>query len=159
MKAIFFLIYFVVWLTPAVVPAQSIRPFDDSTIQTDSLQHRIQYLMKEANVSGVALAVFNQNKPVFGQIFGLADVPQQKPLVASSVLYVHSFYETLSQQRVFKPLGMRNTSQIWQSRFDSAVAYGHNAEGKPYELMYWKEASAGGSMSTTLADYDQQRQW
>jgi len=61
-------------------------------------------------------------------------------------------YESISQERVFKPLGMTNTSQVWQPRFDSNICYGHNAKGKPYELMKWKEASAGGSMSTTLAD-------
>ena len=62
-------------------------------------------------------------------------------------------YETISQERVFKPLGMSNTSQVWQSRFDSGICYGHNAKGEPYELMKWKEASAGGSMSTTLEDF------
>lgn len=264
MKLIFSLIYSVGWLTPVVGSAQEIRQLDGRTIWTDSLQHRVQYLMKVAKVSGLALAVFNQNKPVFVQAFGFADVPQQKPLMTSSVLYAASLakvvfayqvmqlveegvinldkplvsyldrplvdynikgwkrgyadlraderytnitarmcldhttgfpnwrwleadkklkikfepgsrysysgeglyllqfvieqltgtdYETLSQQRVFKPLGMSNTSQLWQPRFDSAVAYGHNAAGKPYELMRWKEASAGGSMSTTLADF------
>lgn len=62
-------------------------------------------------------------------------------------------YETLSQERVFRPLGMTMTSQIWRPRFDSAVSYGHNANGEPYELMKWNEASAGGSMSTTLTDF------
>jgi len=61
--------------------------------------------------------------------------------------------EALSQERVFKPLGMKNTSQVWQSRFEPAVCYGHNTKGEPYELMKWNEASAGGSMSTTLEDY------
>lgn len=62
-------------------------------------------------------------------------------------------YETLSRERVFKPFGMINTSQVWQTRFDSSICYGHNAKGEPYELMKWKEASAGGSMSTTLSDF------
>ncbi|MBC7571426.1 MAG: beta-lactamase family protein [Spirosoma sp.] len=62
-------------------------------------------------------------------------------------------YETLSQERIFRPLGMTNTSQVWQTRFDPAICYGHNAQGQPYELMKWKEASAGGSMSTTLSDF------
>ncbi len=62
-------------------------------------------------------------------------------------------YETLSQERVFGPLAMTNTSQVWQTRFDTAICYGHSAQGRPYELMKWDEASAGGSMSTTLADF------
>ena len=62
-------------------------------------------------------------------------------------------YETISQERVFKPLGMANTSQVWQTRFNTNICYGHNAKGEPYELMKWQEASAGGSMSTTLEDF------
>ena len=62
-------------------------------------------------------------------------------------------YETISQERVFKPLGMINTSHVWQKRFDENICFGHNAKGEPYELMKWNEASAGGSMSTTLDDY------
>lgn len=62
-------------------------------------------------------------------------------------------YETISQDRVFKPLGMTNTSQVWQTRFNDNICYGHNAKGAPYELMKWKEASAGGSMSTTFEDF------
>ena len=264
MKTRFLLVSVLGWLTAISLSAQSIKRLDGSFIRVDSLQRRVQYLMKAANVSGVGLAVFNQNKPVLVQTFGLADVLHQKPLLPSSVLYAASFakvvfayqvmqlvqegvlnldkplvtyldrplveykikgwqrgyadlrgddrytkitgrmclnhttgfpnwrwfeadkklkikfepgsrysysgeglyllqfvieqltgtdYETLSQQRVFKPLGMTSTSQIWQSRFDSAIAYGHNGAGKPYELMRWQEASAGGSMSTTLTDY------
>jgi serine-type D-Ala-D-Ala carboxypeptidase/endopeptidase len=62
-------------------------------------------------------------------------------------------YETISQERVFKPLGMTNTSQVWQTRFENNICYGHNAKGEPYELMKWKEASSGGSMSTTFEDF------
>jgi CubicO group peptidase (beta-lactamase class C family) len=62
-------------------------------------------------------------------------------------------YETISQERVFKPFGMPNTSHVWQSRFGTNICYGHNAKGEPYELMKWKAASAGGSMSTTLEDF------
>ena len=62
-------------------------------------------------------------------------------------------YETISQERIFKPLAMLNTSQVWQKRFDENICYGHNDKGEAYELMKWKEASAGGSMSTTLADF------
>ena len=62
-------------------------------------------------------------------------------------------YESMSQQRVFKPLGMTSTSQMWQTRFENQICYGHNAAGEPYGLMKWNEASAGGSMSTTLTDF------
>lgn len=62
-------------------------------------------------------------------------------------------YETIAQERVFKPLNMVNTSQLWQPQFDAAICFGHNAAGQPYELSKRTEANAAGSMSTTVADY------
>ncbi|RYZ17880.1 MAG: class A beta-lactamase-related serine hydrolase, partial [Chitinophagaceae bacterium] len=62
-------------------------------------------------------------------------------------------YETIARERVYLPLGMKNTSHVWQPLFEEHLAYGHDANGKPYELMKWKEASAGGSMTTTPSDY------
>jgi len=243
--------------------AQTIKRIDGTTVSSESLDSKIKYLMTAANVSGVAVSVFNNNKPVFSKTYGLASVQKNIPLQPSSVMYGASLakavfayivmqfvqekvidldkplveyldkplpdykipgwkrgyqdlknddrykkitarmclthttgfpnwrwfeadgklkfrfepgtrysysgeglyllqfvieqitgkdYESISQERVFKPLGMTNTSQVWQARFDSNICYGHNTKGKPYELMKWKEASAGGSMSTTLAD-------
>lgn len=244
--------------------AQMLKRVDGSKLRADSLNARIEYLMKAANVSGVAVSVFNNNQPVFSKTYGLADVQNKIPLQPSSVMYGASFakmvfayvamqfiqekvidldkplvaylnkplpdykingwrrgyhdlkederynkitarmclthttgfpnwrwfeadkklkfkfdpgtrysysgeglyllqfvieqvtgkdYETILQQRVYTPFGMTNTSHVWQPRFDSAVCYGHNAKGQAYELMKWKEASAGGSMSTTPEDY------
>ena len=243
---------------------QTIKRIDGSKISADSLNVKIEYLMKVANVSGVAVAVFNDNKPIFSKTYGLADVQKKRPFQQTSVMYGASFakmvfayvamqyvqekvidldkplveylskplpeikingfrrgyhdlkddkryekitarmclthttgfpnwrwfeadkklkikfepgsrysysgeglyllqfvieqitgkdYETISQERVFKPLGMNNTSQVWQPRFDANICFGHNAKGEPYELMKWKEASAGGSMSTTFEDF------
>ncbi len=243
---------------------QIIKRIDGSKITADSLNTKVEYLMKAANVSGVAISVFNDNKPVFSKTYGLANVQKNIPLQQSSVMYAASFaktvfayiamqfvqekvidldkplveylskplpdfkfntwkrgyqdlkdddrykkitarmclthttgfpnwrwfeadkklkfkfdpgsrysysgeglyllqfvieqvtgkdYESISQERLFKPLGMNNTSQVWQTRFDSNICYGHNAKGEPYELRKWKEAGAGGSMSTTLQDF------
>ncbi len=243
---------------------QTIKRIDGTNISVDSLQNKITYLMKAANVSGVCISVFNNNKPVYTKAFGMANVPAKEALTSSSVLYAASFakvvfayivmqlvqekiidldkplveyltkplvdyeikgfkrgyqqlknddrykkitarmcldhttgfpnwrwfeadkklkikfdpgtrysysgeglyllqfvmsqitgkdYETISQERVFKPLGLTNTSQVWQTRFDNNICRGHNAKGEPYDLMKWNEASAGGSMSTTLTDY------
>ena len=220
--------------------------------------------MHAANVSGLAIAVFNGNQPVFSKTFGFANVPKKQAFTQSSVMYAASFakmvfayiamqfveekiidldkplyeylekplteykiegwkrgyqdlrnddrykkitarmclthttgfpnwrwfepdkklkikfepgsrysysgeglyllqyiiervsgkdYESLCKERVFNPFIMTNTSQVWQRRFDSSICYGHNAKGEPYELMKWTEASAGGSMSTTLPDF------
>ncbi len=251
-------------LATLVCLGQTIHKIDGSNITVDNLNAKIEYLLKTANVSGVAVSVFNDNKPIFSKTYGLANVQQHIPLEQSSVMYGASFsktvfayiamqliqekvidldkplveyltkplpdyklsnsrrgyqdlkdderykkitarmclthttgfpnwrwfeadkklkfkfdpgtrysysgeglyllqfvieqamgkdYETISQERVFKPLGMANTSQIWQTRFDTAICYGHNAKGEPYELMKRKEANAAGSMSTTLEDF------
>ncbi len=244
--------------------AQKIKRIDGSSIHADSLQFKVEDLMKKANVSGVAISVFNNNKPVFSKTFGYADVEAKVPFTTSSVMYAASFakmlfayivmqqvekgvidldkplvtylnkeltdyqfknkrrgyvdlkgderykkitgrmclthttgfpnwrwfepdkkikikfepgarysysgeglyllqfvieqitgkdYEAISQESVFKPLGMTSTSQVWQSRFDDNICYGHNDKGEKYELMKWSEASAGGSISTTLFDF------
>jgi CubicO group peptidase (beta-lactamase class C family) len=244
--------------------AQTIKRIDGTTIAADSLHAKIEYLMKAANVSGSAVAVYNNNQPVFSKTFGWADVQKNIPFQQHSVMYAASFaktvfayiamqlvqekiiemdkplvsylskplpaykingwrrgyqdikdderykkitarmclthttgfpnwrwfepdkklrfrfdpgtrysysgeglyllqfvieqvtgkdYETISKERVFTPLGMGSTSQVWQTRFDNDICYGHNAKGEAYELMKWKEASAGGSMSTTLTDF------
>ncbi|MBC7886777.1 MAG: beta-lactamase family protein [Ferruginibacter sp.] len=62
-------------------------------------------------------------------------------------------YESIAQERAFKPLHMINTSYVWQPGYNNKTAVGHNSRGEPYEFFKWKEASAGGSMCTTLDDY------
>jgi CubicO group peptidase (beta-lactamase class C family) len=243
---------------------QTIKKIDGTKASLDNLNAKIEYLMKTAKVSGLAVSIFNNNKPIFSKTYGLADVQHKIAFQQTSIVYGASFsktvfayiamqfvqekvidldkplieylakslpdyiikgkrkgyqdlkdderykkitarmclshttgfpnwrwfeadkkikikfdpgtrysysgeglyllqfvieqitgkdYETISQERVFKPLGMTNTSQIWQTRFDSNICYGHNANGEPYELNKWKDANAGGSMSTTLEDF------
>lgn len=243
---------------------QTITKIDGSKITIDSLNAKIEYLMKVANVSGVGVSIFNNNKTVFTKTYGLANVQKKILLQQFSVMYACSFaktvfayiasqyiqeklfdldkplveylskplpdykingwrrgyqdikdderykkitarmclthttgfpnwrwfesdkklkfkfdpgtrysysgeglyllqfvieqltgkdYETIAQEKVFKPLGMTNTSYVWQTRFDTNICYGHNVKGEPYELMKWKEASSGGSLSTTLEDF------
>ena len=62
-------------------------------------------------------------------------------------------YETLAQEMVFKPLGMINTSYVWQDRFNDHLCLGHNDQGQPYDFSKRKEPNAAGSMCTTLEDY------
>ena len=260
----YFLFTTILFLFASFIFGQHIKRIDGSKLTVDSLNTKIEYLMKTANVSGVAVSVFNNNHPVFSKTYGLADVQKNIPLKQSSVMYGASFaktvfayismqfvqekvidldkplieylnkplpefkfnswkrsyqdlkdddrhkkitarmclthttgfpnrrwfevdkkikfkfdpgtrysysgeglyllqfvieqvtgkdYETISQERLFNPLGMKNSSQVWQTRFDSNICYGHNAKGEPYEIRKWKEANAGGSMSTTLEDF------
>lgn len=244
---------------------QTIKRIDGTRISIDSLQSKIQYLMKVANVSGVAVSVYNNNRPVFSKTFGLANVKKNTPLEPTTVMYAASLskavfgyiamqlvqekvldldkplveyldqplhqykmakkykgyqdlknderykkitgrmclshttgfpnwrwfepdeklrinfnpgsrysysgeglyllqfviekitgkdYETIAQERVFKPLRMSNSSQVWQKHFDQKFAYGHNGKGNPYyDIEKWDEAGVAGSLSTTPEDF------
>lgn len=256
--------FLIVLLIGAGASCQTIQRIDGTTLPVDSLTNKIDYLMKTANVSGVAISVFNRNQPVYSRTFGLADVPNHVPLRDSTVLYgasesklvfayvvmqlvqeklidldkplvqyldspliAYHFpgrfkgyqdlagddrytkitarmcldhttgfpnwrwieddhklrikydpgtrygysgeglvllqfviekilgkdYETIAQERVFKPLGMASTSYVWQARYEGNFAYGHNAAGQPYPIARWHSPGAAGSMSTTLADF------
>ena len=246
-----------------LVSGQTINRIDGTGITVDSLQNRIKYLIKTANITGLAVSVFNNNQPIFSKTFGMADVKKKIPLEPTSVMYAASLsklvfsylvmqlvaekkldldkplvsyldsalvdykmsegagyqdlkndnrykkitarmcldhttgfpnfreltpdkklriitdpgsryrysgegiellqfviekitgenYETLAEERVFKPLHMENTSQVWQQRFEDHICYGYNAKGKPYPLFKRGEANAAGSMSTTLEDF------
>ena len=68
----------IVFLTISTVSfGQFIKRIDGSKITSDSLNLKIEYLMKVANVSGVAVAVFNNDKPIFNKTFGFANVKEK----------------------------------------------------------------------------------
>ena len=61
--------------------------------------------------------------------------------------------EDIAQQKVFKPLGMKNTSYVWQGRFNDNLASGHNSEGQKYQFYKRTEPNAAGSLVTSFDDY------
>jgi len=66
----------------------------------------------------------------------------------------HKELEELAQEKVFKPLGLKNTSYVWQNRFKDNFALGHDDIEIPIDY-YGKitKASAGGSLHTSILDY------
>ena len=66
----------------------------------------------------------------------------------------HKGLEELAREKVFKPLGMNNTSYIWQEKFKDNVAIGHDDIEAPIDY-YGKitKANAAGSLQTSIADY------
>ena len=56
-------------------------------------------------------------------------------------------------EAVFKPLGMTNSSYVWQPHFDDLTATGHDAQGNPVNLWKPKEGGAASSLNTTARDY------
>lgn len=75
--------------------AQNIQRIDKSYISKEALVKDIESLMTKAHVSGLGITVFNKNKPVFSQTFGLANVPDKIPFTGSRVMYGASFSKTV----------------------------------------------------------------
>lgn len=62
--------------------------------------------------------------------------------------------DELAEEKIFKPLGMTRTGYLWHDSFgDNNVAVGHMDNGAIDAKKKRKEAVAGGSMVTTIADY------
>jgi len=59
----------------------------------------------------------------------------------------------LSEERVFRPLGMAHTSYVWQPAFEQNYALGYDEQGKALEKRKRTKAGAAGSLETTPADY------
>jgi CubicO group peptidase (beta-lactamase class C family) len=59
----------------------------------------------------------------------------------------------LARERVFEPLGMLNTSYLWESRFDDRFAVDLNTELRPLLELTREQANVAGSLITNAADY------
>src|SRR6476469_10070627 len=53
-----------------ITQAQSVVRLDGSKISSSALDQKIQQLMDSGRVTGLAIAVFNHNKPVYEKTFG-----------------------------------------------------------------------------------------
>lgn len=58
----------------------------------------------------------------------------------------------LEDERLFQPLGMKNTSLVWQDRFAEKIASGHDADGKVIGFSKRQRPRAAGSMTITIED-------
>jgi CubicO group peptidase (beta-lactamase class C family) len=61
--------------------------------------------------------------------------------------------ESLMQEKIFRPLGMKQSSYTWQPAFEDDYVTGHNAKGELYEKDKDNEARAASTLETTLDDY------
>ncbi|RYZ17288.1 MAG: class A beta-lactamase-related serine hydrolase, partial [Chitinophagaceae bacterium] len=80
-----------VCLGAAPLRAQRIQRIDGSNISAAGLDTAIARLMTAGKVSGMAITVFNSNKPVYERTFGLADVQRNIPLDRNTAMYGASF--------------------------------------------------------------------
>jgi len=61
--------------------------------------------------------------------------------------------EDFMQKMVFEPLGMTDSSYLWQPKYDSLKAYAHDSAGKLAGRSKPVEANAAASLHTTAFDY------
>lgn len=61
--------------------------------------------------------------------------------------------ETLMQEKIFRPLGMKNSSYTWQPAFEQDYVLGHKTDGSLYEKDKDNEARSASTLETTLDDY------
>lgn len=59
----------------------------------------------------------------------------------------------LAEERVFKPLGMRDSSYVWRDAYAGRPATGYDAKGAPVDALPFKRPIAAASIYTTPADY------
>ena len=57
------------------------------------------------------------------------------------------------KRMVFDPLGMPNSSFVWQSSYDTQKTSRHNGAGAPMPQNKWSGANAAASLHTTAQDY------
>ncbi|MBX7110134.1 MAG: beta-lactamase family protein [Chitinophagales bacterium] len=249
----------------SAIHAQIIKRLDKSKISFAALDDSIQSLMKAANVQGLAISIFNNNKPVYKKTYGYKRLDTKEPIKGSTNIYGaslskpvfavmvmqlveegvldldkplqdylpkpiyeytpskkwHDDYSSLRNdtlyqritarmcldhtsgfpnwrwyepdeklrvdftpgsrysysgeglvylqvvleyllgksldemmhERVFKPLGMNNSSYTWQPEFEKDYCVGHSAAGELYEKDKDNDARSASTLETTLDDY------
>ncbi len=89
-------------LTPAISFSQTITRLDDSKISAAELDTKIQQLVKDGNVHGIAITVFNKNKSVYKKVFGYKRFDTKEPLQTNT-----NFYGASLSKAVFAVLVMK----------------------------------------------------
>ena len=72
-------------------PSSQISKLDGRTFSPRELDDKVVTLMQEAKVTGLALAIFNEGKPIYQQAYGYADRSTQDSLKLDHVFYAASF--------------------------------------------------------------------
>jgi CubicO group peptidase (beta-lactamase class C family) len=61
--------------------------------------------------------------------------------------------EEFMKTAVFEPLGMKDSSLVWQPAYESRMAAGHDGGGRPQPLMRGNTPNAAASLLTTAGDF------
>ena len=81
---------------------QSIVRLDNSHITTQQLDNKINQLIKDASVTGIAISVFNDSKPVYHKVFGNKNSETKIPLQTNTNFYGASFSKSVFAVLVLK---------------------------------------------------------
>jgi len=82
--------------------AQSIIRLDDSRVTAQELDSKIFQLMKEASVTGMAVSIFNDGKPVYYKVFGYKNSATKVPLQTNTNFYGASLSKAVFAVMVMK---------------------------------------------------------
>ena len=84
------------------VSAQTITRLDNSKVTVKELDAKIDQLMKDASVTGMALSIFNNGEPVYHKVFGYKNTQTKDPLQTNT-----NFYGASLSKAVFSVLVMK----------------------------------------------------
>ncbi len=83
-------------------PQQMVERLDGSTIHKDSISAKINLLMNEAKVQGMAVALFNKKQPVYVNVNGYKNFPEKLVLTDSTNIYGASLSKAVFSILVMK---------------------------------------------------------
>src|SRR5215218_614828 len=83
-------------------PAQKITRLEGTTITFATLDQKIQQLMTDAHVTGLAVAVFNNNKPVYEKTFGYKNATTKEGIKPTTNFYGASLSKAVFAVLVLK---------------------------------------------------------
>ena len=100
MRKIIFIVFYIFFTS--FVFAQTVIRLDDSRVSANELDKKINQLMKDASVAGIAVSIFNDNKPVYNKVFGTKNTETKAPLQLNT-----NFYGASLSKAVFAVLVMK----------------------------------------------------
>ena len=94
--------FLILVIIPVISFSQTVTRLDDSKISSAELDNKVQQLMKDGNVQGLAITVFNKNKPVYKKVFGYKRFDTKERLQTNT-----NFYGASLSKAVFAVLVMK----------------------------------------------------
>lgn len=85
--------------------AEKLRRLDGSTISRNEIDSQVKRLIQAANVTGIAIAVLNEDKVVYAKGFGFRNVEKKLSLNENTVMYGASFTKSLFACLVMQLVG------------------------------------------------------